>query len=215
MRVTPSDPALRDSIAYTPAPKFQGGAKKRPRWNRLIVAATVAALVVGGGALMLNRQLNSSSVRATRVQVSSTVESQNIVFVSDRDLDVDATAKAKAALSRGEILPVLATTSEQVRREIASGEQSLYTVRILDFLDEDGDAVKIFVNDIPFGEVILSNSGAKLTIPLKKGATTKITCLASQDGGGGVTFRAISSVGEMRTRVMAVGESETWTVAFK
>jgi hypothetical protein len=50
---------------------------------------------------------------------------------------------------------------------------------------------------------------------LKKGATTKITCLASQDGGGGVTFRAISSVGEMRTRVMAVGESETWTVAFK
>jgi hypothetical protein len=215
MGVTPSDPALRDSIAYTPAPKFQGGAKKRPGWNRLIVAATVAALVVGGGALMLNRQLNSPSVRATRVQVSSTVESQNIVFVSDRDLDVDATAKAKAALSRGEILPVLATTSEQVRREIASGEQSLYTVRILDFLDEDGDAVKIFVNDVPFGEVILSNSGAKLTIPLKKGATTKITCLASQDGGGGVTFRAISSVGEMRTRVMAVGESETWTVAFK
>jgi hypothetical protein len=59
MRVTLSNAALRDSIAYTPAAKFQGGAKKRPRWNRLIVAATVAALVVGGGAPMLNRQLNS------------------------------------------------------------------------------------------------------------------------------------------------------------
>ena len=164
MRVTPSDPALRDSIAYTPPPTFQGGAKKRPRWNRLIVAATVAALVVGGGALMLNRQLNSPSVRATRVQVSSIVESQNIVFVSDRDLDVDATAKAKAALSRGEILPVLATTSEQVRREIASGEQSLYTVRILDFLDEDGDAVKT----IPAGlSVFRMGDDGKLTFVRK------------------------------------------------
>jgi hypothetical protein len=105
MRVTPSDPALRDPIAYTPAPKFQGGAKKRLRWNRLIVAATVTALVVGGGALMLNRQLNSPSGRTTKVQASSTVESQNIMFVSDRDLDVEATEAARAALKRVEIPP--------------------------------------------------------------------------------------------------------------
>ena len=81
--------------------------------------------------------------------------------------------------------------------------------------DEDGDTVKISLNDIPFGEIVLSNSGAKLTIPLKKGDATKITCLASADGGGGVTFRAISSTGELRTRVMALGESESWTISFK
>jgi len=121
MRVTPSDPALRDSIAYTPAPKFQGGAKKRPRWNRLIIAATVAALAVGGGALMLNRQLNSPSGRATKVQISSTVESRNIVFVSDRELDVEATEAARAALKRGELPNSVANFSEHTRQELLSG----------------------------------------------------------------------------------------------
>ena len=35
---------------------------------------------------------------------------------------------------------------------------------------------------------------------------------ATADGGGGVTVGFVSSLGEARTRVMQVGESEEWQV---
>jgi len=217
MRVTPSDPALRDSIAYTPAPKFQGGAKKRPRWNRLIIAATVAALAVGGGALMLNRQLNSPSGRATKVQISSTVESRNIVFVSDRELDVEATEAARAALKRGELPNSVANFSEHTRQELLSGERSLYrSPPAVEQESNDAAAVRIFVDDVQFQDVILSKIPAYFAIPLKQGVPTRVTYLVTADRGGkGVAFRVTSTTGELTTRKMAVGEKITQTVALQ
>lgn len=205
-------------VAYTSKPDVDGedAARRSARTKRRWIAAIAAAVVLGAGAILMGVHDDGPPRGANKALSQSLAQQENIFLVSDTDLDRDATVQAKAALNRGEIPPSLATVPEGTRQQIASGEASLYSVRLLDFQDEDGDAVKILLNDIPFGELVLSNSGAKLTIPLKKGATTKITCLASQDGGGGgVTFRAISSVGEMRTRVMAVGESESWTVSLK
>lgn len=213
----PGHAGTRSGVAYTEKPKLSGvsdtGRNARNRWRLAAVGA--ATFIVAGAILLVAYYGNPPISGAHQPTVATAVRDQSVFFVSDRDLDADATVDAKAALSRGEIPAVLENVPEGTRREIASGEQSIYSVRLMDFADEDGDAVKISLNDIPFGEVVLSNSGTKLAIPLKKGAQTKITCLASQDGQGGVTFRAVSSTGEMRTRVMAVGESESWTIAFK
>lgn len=181
----------------------------------LAAIAAVSIAVIGAGLLVANHHTKPPQWPPASAQVASTLHAKNIFFVSDRDLDSEATESAKAALKKGQIPPSLANVPEKTRQEILSGEQSLYSVRLLDFADEDGDAVKISLNDVPFGNIVLSKLGAKLTIPLKKGVTTKITCLATADGGGGVTFRAVSSTGELRTRVMAIGESESWTISFK
>ena len=180
-----------------------------------MIAIAAAVIAIGAGAFLMLHTPKAPLPPRTNAPVTSEVQAQSIFFVSDRDLDPEATESAKAALKEGRIPPVLANVPERTRKEVLSGEQSLYSVRLVDFLDEDGDWVKISINDALFGELLLSNAGAKLTIPLKKGTTTKFTCTASRDGGGGVTFRAISSTGEMRTRVMAVGECESWTISFK
>ena len=209
--------SARAAGAYTPKPDFSSHDDQLPKRKRGLLAAIVAgAIAITAALLVTNYGTKAPVLPQTNIQMSSTVQAKNIFFVSDRDLDMEATEKAKAALKQGRIPPSLANAPERTRQELLSGEQSLYSVRLLDFADEDGDAVKILLNDVPFGDLVLSNLGAKLTIPLKKGVTTKITCLATVDGGGGgVTFRAISSSGELRTRVMAVGESESWTISFK
>jgi hypothetical protein len=141
--------------------------------------------------------------------------SNAILFLSAKDLDADETKKAQEAIRRGEIPELLSKAPEKIRQEVLSGVQALYAVNLLDYADEDGDTITVLVNGVSVGEVSLLNQGTKLSIPLRPGENAEITCIATRDGGGGVTFRALSSMGEMRTRTMAVGESETWTVAFK
>jgi len=143
------------------------------------------------------------------------VQTEKFLFVTDRDLDKAATENAKSALQRGEIPPSFAKDSDETRRQVQSGEQALFTLRIIDIFEEDGDAVSIFLDGVPYGEIQLSHSGATLTLALKRNAEAHLRIVATHDGGGGVTFGAASSLGEVLTRVMAVGDSEEWTISCK
>jgi len=157
----------------------------------------------------MTRQNASPSPPATAQAATQTI------FLSAVDFDQDATDQARAALARGEMPAVLLQTSPETRRQIATGEQQLYSLRLLDFADEDGDGVSISIKGVYFGDLLLANAGARLTIPLRPGERSEISVRAAQDGGGGVTFRVVSSRGELRTRVMKVGEIENWSVAFQ
>lgn len=121
------------------------------------------------------------------------------------DAEPDA-ATAEAVQSLVEKAP------EATRQDLASGRQVIYTLHVLDNLAEDADQVEVMVDGVSFGTVTLTNLGQDVLIPLKPGAQAQVRAVARFDGGGGVTFGASSSLGEVRSRIMAVGESDDWTV---
>ncbi len=107
---------------------------------------------------------------------------------------------------------VLAHATPAMRAQIASGGQAIYRLQILDNVVEDGDAVVLYVNGASFGRVDLTNQGLSVLLALPRQALSQIRVLAVADGGGGVTFGAASSAGDVRTKVMGVGNSDEWTV---
>ncbi len=92
---------------------------------------------------------------------------------------------------------------------------SMFQMQLIDDCAEDGDVVQISVDGVPVSFLSLSHAGATLEIPLKKGESHTITVTATRDGGGGVTLGLRTSMGDVISRNMQVGESETWTIGFK
>ncbi len=215
----PTVTPFRRGVPYTPKPDFPAPAasasQRRSRWLMGAVAA-VAVAGLGLGLLLANRSSSSSGANPGPVLQGRTARAEKVLLVSRNDLDTEATAKARSALQRNEVPPVLANAAPEIRQQVLSGERSLFTMRIVDSAIEDGDAVSLSLEGVPYGEVVLSHAGAQVTVALKVGSTVRLRITAVRDGGGGgVTFGATSSLGEVRTRVMSVGEYEEWTIAFK
>ena len=102
-----------------------------------------------------------------------------------------------------------------MKKDLESGKRVLYRVHLLDFLQQDNDEVALFVDNVCLGPVALSNRGTEMLIPLASEKTSRMRVVATRDGGGGVTFGLVSSIGEAKTRVMQTGEVEEWWVRFK
>jgi len=109
-------------------------------------------------------------------------------------------------------LKALLKTSPKTAADIQSGRSVLYRLFLLDFLAEDGDHAELFVNGVGYGDLYLKNAGNEFLIPLTPGVPAHMKVLATGDGGGGVTVGFVSSLGEARTRIMNVGQSEDWQV---
>jgi hypothetical protein len=103
----------------------------------------------------------------------------------------------------------------QGQKAVQSDGFSIFSMRLLDNMDQDGDVVLISIDGVPMSYLALTNAGATLEIPLKKGESHRITVTATHDGVGGVTLGLQTSAGTILSRNMAVGESETWTVDYK
>jgi hypothetical protein len=71
------------------------------------------------------------------------------------------------------------------------------------------------VNGVSYGDLYLKNAGTEFLFPLIPGAPAQMKLTATADGGGGVTVGFVSSMGEARTRTLAVGESEQWEVTVR
>ena len=91
----------------------------------------------------------------------------------------------------------------------------VFRLHVLDTVAEDGDVVWLSLDGVPFGALELANAGVDVAITLPLGTPAHLLVVAERDGGGGVTFGAASSQGEMRTRVMRVGDREEWTVVVR
>ena len=128
-------------------------------------------------------------------------------------------ARAAASSAAGQAAQAAGKVSDSlpapVKDALKEGRMGLFTLHILDWCMEDGDVVALSVDGMPIGQVMITHAGADITIPLKQGQSQTLTVTAVHDGGGGVTFGASSSLGDMRTRSMAVGESETWIISFE
>lgn len=98
---------------------------------------------------------------------------------------------------------------------VRSDGYSIFSMRLIDDVAEDGDVVQISIDGVPMSYLSLSHGGATLEIPLKKGESHRITITAVRDGTGGVTLGLQTTAGTFLSRNMAVGESDTWTVDYK
>ena len=128
--------------------------------------------------------------------------------VSAKDLDQAATA-AQAA---GRPVAALAQADPALLAQVREGKSDLYSMRLVDTEAEDGDVVLLLVDGKPLGHILLFNRGTVVTVPVGKSKPTVLTIQAEKDGGGGVTFGMASSQGQVLSRVMQVGENETWSV---
>ena len=131
------------------------------------------------------------------------------LFFTDQDQDREATEKARAALQRGEVPPELKDLPESARQEIVNGERALFTLRLV---DEFNSLVYFHLDGAPVLSWQVSDGRRLLTVALKKGEPAVLRLTAARDNGNGVHLVAATSAGELRTRTMAVGETEDWTL---
>src|SRR5438552_12154579 len=111
---------------------------------------------------------------------------------------------------------VLAYATPPIRKALSGGQRGIFRLRVLDNMAEDGDVVWVGLDGVPFGDLELKNAGTELTVALPIGTPALLQVVAERDGGGGgVTFGAASSQGEIRSRVMNVGDREEWTVVVR
>ncbi len=103
----------------------------------------------------------------------------------------------------------------QARQAVRSDGFSIFSMKLVDDMDQDGDVVQILIDGVPMSYLSLTHAGATLEIPLKKGESHKITVLAVRDGVGGVTLGLQTSAGMIVSRRMLVGESDSWTLDYK
>ncbi|MBI2386088.1 MAG: hypothetical protein HYV14_08740 [Elusimicrobia bacterium] len=103
----------------------------------------------------------------------------------------------------------------QGHEAVRSDGWSIFSMRLIDDVDQDGDVVQILVDGVPVSYLALTHGGATLEIPLKKGESHRVTVKAVRDGVGGVTLGLQTSAGTVVSRRMLVGETDSWTIDYK
>ena len=228
-------PGQRAAPYYTPPPgSAKAPPRPKPRWH-LVGLGVVAAVGLGLGAWWA---MGPGGEPAPPSPATAEAAVESSLLVSAADVDLAATEYLRKLLAGGlpaakpasagdqqgpdvlhavnaEAMKALAQDSPELAQELQSGRRTLYRLHLVDFLTQDGDEVALFVDGISQGPVSLANAGTEILIPLTPGSSAQIRVVATRDGGGGVTFGLVSSLGEARTRVMHVGESEQWQVTVR
>ena len=197
--------------SYTDRPQF-GDTNKVARDSRkktlsgwLLVALIAATLTVSG--LIWEQE----SLPHWMHPWSAAPQQQQTLTLTGADIDYAATAAARAALARGEIPPILAHADAETRGKILSGEENLYTKRLVEETQR-GIVVHARVSSggVFLGEDILTAERPQgTTFPAGAGAPTHFHFTVEQAGPNGVVSCYINSVNgaSVGTRPMAAGES--------
>jgi hypothetical protein len=197
--------------SYTDRPRFGDrnkvtrDSRKKTRSGWLIVALIVATLTVSG--LIWKQESLPHSMHPW----SAAPQQQQTLTLTRADIDYAATAAARAALSRGEIPPILAHADPDTRRKILSGEENLYTKRLIE--ETQGGILvhaRVSSGGVFLGEDILTAERPQgTTFPAGAGAPTHFHFTVEKAGPNGVVSCYINSVNgaSVGTRAMAAGES--------
>jgi hypothetical protein len=196
--------------SYTERPQFGDtneiarDSRKKTRSGWFLVALVAATLTVSG--LIWKQESLPHWMHPW-----SAIQQQQTLTLTAEDIDYPATAAARAFLARGEIPPVLAHADAETRRKILSGEENLYTKRLVEE-DQRGILVHARVSSggVFLGEDILTAERPQgTTFPAGPGAPTHFHFTVEQAGPNGVVSCYVNSVngGSVATRPMAAGES--------
>jgi len=124
------------------------------------------------------------------------------IELSAMDLD----QKVLDHLKNGTIPPEYKNIPYYYKRKIAKGDIKIYSITVLDNCAEDGDIVRIKVNRMDLGEVLLTNAGSTISVPLSASGNDNISIIGVKDGQGGITVTFRTSQGDYYSKVMQPGE---------
>lgn len=177
---------------------------------------TGLALALAGTFLFGGLQLMKAPERipASTPITSVVAQKERVLTISKVDVNEKLTTEVRQKLDQGIIPEELKESSPEVIEKIKNKEMSMYTLRVIDTAVNDGDVVGVSVNNLAIGQIALTNEGAEIQVPLVNNQEQVLKINAVRDGGGGVTFGAQSSTGKAMTRVMNVGDVDTWRIVF-
>jgi hypothetical protein len=181
------------------------GATGKRRSRRLMIAVLAVTMAVSG-AIWKQDSLPSWAHPWT------TVQQEQVLTLTETDVDHAATDAARAALARGEIPPILANADVATRNKVLSGEEKLYTKNLLEEKKEQGIVVHVNVSQggVALGEDVLTPEHPHgTTFPAQHGVATHFHFTAEQAGpNGAVSCHVDSASGRtLTTTPMATGQS--------
>lgn len=152
-----------------------------------------------------------------------------VVPLTLRDEPPEAQAELKKAFGisnddqpavRNAQSPVLnsqtAVAPPSVRRAPTGPEKGLFTLKIRDYLDQDGDKIRVLVNGHDHGVYTIYNHPTTLSFPVTKGTIAEIVIKGVHDGGGGITLAVTSPSGiEFRETPLSEGQSVELAAPYK
>ena len=178
--------------------------KKHPR-NVFFGLALFSSLVFA----ITNNGHQDRSLSSLKIETS-----KELKIDSKLALDTYKTQEYRELLNRNIIPAELKNADLTIIENIKNGKMKMYSIQIIDTIHEDGDIVGVSINNLYFGKFRLTNIGQNFSMPLYPGQLHHLTVKALVDGGGGVTFGAISTQGEQFSKVMRVGDQEDWLIGF-
>jgi len=182
-------------------------ATERERKSESVQAAAVAAGVAGAAGAMGSGAPPPSPAAQTPAAAAPAAPAENRASSPLPIAPPELVAPAASA-PQSQLTP-------QGQAAVRSDGWSIFSMRLIDDVDQDGDVVQILVDGVPVSFLSLTHGGATLEIPLKKGESHRVTVLAVRDGVGGVTLGLQTSAGNVVSRRMLVGESDSWTIDYK
>lgn len=194
--------------SYTSKPDLTAGkegATGKKRSRRLMIAVLAITMAVSG-AIWKQDSLPHWAHPWT------TVQQEQVLTLTEADVDHAATDAARAALARGEIPPILANADVATRNKVLSGEEELYTKNLLPEKKEHGIVVHVHVSQggVTLGEDVLTPEHPHgTTFPAQHGVAQHFHFTAVEAGPSGTVACNIDSVGgrTLTTTPMATGQS--------
>lgn len=98
-------------------------------------------------------------------------------------------------------------SSEEKQKRLAKKEETFYTLSLFDSCDQDGDVVAVRSNGVEITQVLLTNAGQTVSIPLAPSGGNIIEIYGAKDGGGGITVAFKTSYGDFYSKIINPGES--------
>jgi len=124
-----------------------------------------------------------------------------------QDIPEPKTAEAKQEVEKA-VAEAKPTLSAGMVQAIQEDEAKFYRIYMFDNCFQDGDVVRIWIDNEVFAVVPITNQGATLSVPLSAKQAYSIVIEGVYDGGGGITVACKTSDGTYFTKVMVPREKQ-------
>ena len=127
----------------------------------------------------------------------------------------DALNQVKSGLTHGQIAPPLLALAKSLADDLDQQKVAAFTVW---FVPEEGAAsgtVRLQLDGVDLGEFPVGNERYAITLLARTGSIEHLQITADQTQAGPIVYRAETATAEAVTRRLALGKSDTWSIAIR
>jgi len=205
-RMIPTIPSNAHNYSFSNNIRPQASINKKNNVRSKIKVLCVATGIILGGMLLYKIIIPKvvPSDDLSKRYINHTQKASSNIYFSD----IDKSQKAVSLLRKGTPPLELANLPSYMKKKINDEDLKVYSITLFDDCAEDGDVVRVSVNNLNLGDVLLTNAGSTIYVPLSSGYN-RLTVTGVKDGRGGITVTFQTSQGLFYSKVMQPGESVT------